>query len=150
MSLVRSGNVFDPLSLDFWASADPLGVVRPLAEQCPVLTNVRVDWKETPTAHVFKADLPGVKKEAARVEVEGGDVLVISGERDAREELAGEGEAWRLAERSTGGRFRRRFRLPRGARLDQVQASMEDGVLTVTIPKDEAKKPQVKAVEISG
>ncbi|CAO2198857.1 unnamed protein product [Urochloa humidicola] len=148
MSLVRSGNVFDPLSLDFWASADPLGVVRPLAEQCPVLTNVRVDWKETPTAHVFKADLPGVKKDAAKVEVEDGNVLVISGERPGREE-AGEGEAWRLVERSSGG-FRRRFRLPRGARLDKVTAGMEDGVLTVTVPKDEAKKPQVKAVEISG
>jgi HSP20 family protein len=150
MSMVRSGgNVFDPLSLDFWASADPLGVVRPLAEQCPVLTNVRIDWKETPDAHVFRADLPGVKKDAARVEVEDGNVLVISGERAGREE-AGEGEAWRLVERSGGGGFRRRFRLPRGARLDQVRASMEDGVLTVTVPKDEAKKPQVRAVEISG
>ncbi|CAO2174506.1 unnamed protein product [Urochloa humidicola] len=148
MSLVRSGNVFDPLSLDFWSSADPLGVVRPLAEQCPVLTNVRVDWKETPTAHVFKADLPGVKKDAAKVEVEDGNVLVISGERPSREE-AREGEAWRLVERSSGG-FRRRFRLPRGARLDRVSAAMEDGVLTVTVPKDEAKKLQVKAVEISG
>ncbi|CAL4965052.1 unnamed protein product [Urochloa decumbens] len=148
MSLVRSGTVFDPLSLDFWSSADPLGVVRPLAEQCPVLTNVRVDWKETPAAHVFKADLPGVKKDAAKVEVEDGNVLVISGERGSREE-AREGEAWRLVERSSGT-FRRRFRLPRGARLDKVTAAMEDGVLTVTVPKDEAKKPQVKAVEISG
>ena len=148
MSLVRgSGNVFDPLSLDFWASADPLGVVRPLAEQCPVLTNVRVDWKETPAAHVLRADLPGVGKDAARVEVEDGGVLVISGER-AREEPR-EGEAWRRVERSSG-RFQRRFRLPRGARLDQVRAAMEDGVLTVTVPKDEAKKPQVKTVQISG
>ncbi|OEL16240.1 16.6 kDa heat shock protein [Dichanthelium oligosanthes] len=150
MSLVRSGNVFDPLSLDFWASADPLGVVRPLAEQCPVLTNVRVDWKETPDAHVFRADLPGVGKEAAKVEVEDGDVLVISGERPAREEAGKDDVKWRLVERSSGGRFQRRFRLPRGARLDQVRASMEDGVLTVTVPKEEVKKPQVKAVEISG
>ena len=145
MSLVRSSNVFDPLSLDFWTSADPLGVVRPLAEQCPVLTNVRVDWKETPEAHVFRADLPGVNKEAARVEVEDGNVLVISGERN-REELAGKhGEAWRLVERSSG-KFQRRFRLPRGAKLDQVRASMENGVLTVTVPKEEAKK-QLDAYE---
>ncbi|PWZ34743.1 heat shock protein [Zea mays] len=150
-----SSNVFDPLSLDFWpSSADPFGVVRPLAEQCPVLTNVRVDWKETPEAHVFRADLPGVRKEAAKVEVEDGNVLVISGERAREEEEkeeAGKDEAWRwrLVERSSG-RFQRRFRLPRGARLDQVHASMENGVLTVTVPKEEAKKPQVRAVEISG
>lgn len=147
MSLVRGSNAFDPLSLDFWASADPLGVVRPLAERCPVLTNVRVDWKETPEAHVLRADLPGVRKEAAKVEVEDGGVLVISGER-AREE-AGEGEAWRLVERSSG-RFQRRFRMPRGARLDQVRAAMDNGVLTVTVPKAEEKKPEVKAIEISG
>jgi hypothetical protein len=47
-SLVRCGNVLDPMSVDFWAEADPFGLVRPLAERCPVLTNVRVDWKETP------------------------------------------------------------------------------------------------------
>ncbi|KAL6847855.1 hypothetical protein ACP4OV_021983 [Aristida adscensionis] len=145
MSLVRG--VLDPMSVDFWAEADPLGVVRPLAEQCPVLTNVRVDWKETPAAHVFRADLPGVRKEDAKVEVEDGGVLAISGER--RREEAGEGEAWRVVERSSG-RFRRRFRLPRGARLDRVSAAMEDGVLTVTVPKEEAKKPQVRAVEIAG
>jgi HSP20 family protein len=150
MSPARSSS--NPLSLDFWASsADPFGVVRPLAEQCPVLTNVRVDWKETPEAHVFRADLPGVRKEAAKVEVEDGNVLVISGERAREEEEAGKDEAWRwrLVERSSG-RFQRRFRLPRGARLDQVHASMENGVLTVTVPKEEAKKPQVRAVEISG
>ena len=148
MSLVRSGGgVFDPLSLDFWASADPLGVVRPLAEQCPVLTNVCVDWKETPAAHVLRADLPGVGKDAARVEVEDGGVLVISGER-AREE-PGEGEAWRLVERSSG-RFLRRFRLPENAKAEQIKASMGNGVLTVTVPKEEAKKPDVKPVQITG
>ncbi|KAM0844951.1 hypothetical protein ACQ4PT_056707 [Festuca glaucescens] len=35
--------------------------------------NARVDLKETPEAHVFKADLPGVKKEEVKVEVEDGN-----------------------------------------------------------------------------
>uniref|UniRef100_A0A0D9UWH1 SHSP domain-containing protein n=1 Tax=Leersia perrieri TaxID=77586 RepID=A0A0D9UWH1_9ORYZ len=149
MSLVRSGNVLDPLSVDFWADADPFGTVRALAGRCPVLTNVRVDWKETPTAHVFKADLPGVRKENAKVEVEDGGVLVISGER-ARDEDGKKDERWHHVERSSG-RFERRFRLPRGAvRVDQVSTSMDDGVLTVIVPKEEAKKPQVKPVHISG
>jgi HSP20 family protein len=143
-SLVRCGNMFDPMSVDFWAEADPLGVVRPQAEH--------VDWKETPDAHVFRVDLPGVKTEDAKVEVEDDGVLVISGERPAREEADGnKGEAWRHVERSSC-RFQRRFRLPRGAKVDQVcAAAMEDGVvLTVTVPKEEVKKPQVKAIEISG
>ncbi|CAM8919506.1 unnamed protein product [Rhodiola kirilowii] len=34
--------------------------------------------------------------------------------------------------------------------MDEVKASMENGVLTVTVPKQEMKKPEVKAIEISG
>ncbi|MCD7454221.1 hypothetical protein HAX54_023976 [Datura stramonium] len=44
----------------------------------------------------------------------------------------------------------RRFRLPENAKMDQVKASMENGVLTVTVPKEEVKKPDVKSIEISG
>ncbi|KAK6145441.1 hypothetical protein DH2020_022261 [Rehmannia glutinosa] len=42
------------------------------------------------------------------------------------------------------------FRLPENAKLDQVKAAMENGVLTVTVPKEEAKKPEAKAIDISG
>jgi HSP20 family protein len=40
--------------------------------------------------------------------------------------------------------------LPENAKVDEVKASMENGVLTVTIPKAEEKKPEVKSIEISG
>ncbi|GJS37208.1 17.3 kDa class I heat shock protein-like protein [Tanacetum coccineum] len=72
-----------------------------------------LDWKETPEAHVFKADLPGIKKEEVKVEVEDGRVLQITGERN-------------------------------------IKAGMENGVLTITVPKEEVKKPDVKSIEISG
>ncbi|CAN1167444.1 17.7 kDa class I heat shock protein [Linum perenne] len=44
----------------------------------------------------------------------------------------------------------RRFRLPENAKMDQVKASMENGVLTISVPKEQVKKPDVKAIEISG
>jgi HSP20 family protein len=45
----------------------------------------------------------------------------------------------------------RRFKLPENAKIDQVKAGLENGVLTVTVPKEEVKKPDVKkAIEISG
>lgn len=44
----------------------------------------------------------------------------------------------------------RRFKLPENAKVDQVKAAMENGVLTVTVPKEEVKKPDVKSIEISG
>ncbi|KAJ4790217.1 18.2 kDa class I heat shock protein [Rhynchospora pubera] len=97
--------------------------------------------------HVFKADLPGVKKEEVKVEVEEGNVLKISGERSREKEE--KNDKWHRVERSSG-RFLRSFRLPENAKVDQVKAAMENGVLTVTVPKQEVKKAEAKAIEISG
>ena len=96
---------------------------------------------------MFEADLPGVKKEEVKVEVEDDRVLQISGERKVEKE--DKNDTWHRVERSSG-RFQRRFRLPENAKLDQIKASMENGVLRVTVPKAEVKKSDVKAIEISG
>ena len=44
----------------------------------------------------------------------------------------------------------RRFRLPENVKVEEAKAAMENGVLTVTVPKAEVKKPDVKAIDISG
>ncbi|KAL8525877.1 hypothetical protein ACS0TY_015203 [Phlomoides rotata] len=92
-------------------------------------------------------DLPGLKKEEVKVEVEDGSVLQIRGER--RKEQEEKNDKWHRVERSSG-KFLHRFRLPKNAKLDEVKAAMENGVLTVTVPKEEVKKPEVKAIDISG
>lgn len=154
MSLIPSGffgrtsNIFDPLSPDIW---DPfqdlpfssLSLSAPrsdLSTETAALANTRIDWRETPEAHIFKADLPGLRKDEVNVEIEEGNVLRISGERS---------DTWHRVERSSG-QFLRRFRLPENARIDQVKASTEYGVLTVTVPKVIADRPDVRAIEISG
>ncbi|KAK3031065.1 hypothetical protein RJ639_035096 [Escallonia herrerae] len=146
----RRSGVYDPfVSLDLF---DPFSGFLSLSDQLrssemASFTGATIDWKETPEAHVFKADLPGMKKEEVKVEVEEGRILQISGERNKEEEETT--DMWHRVERSSGS-FLRRFRLPENAKVDQVKAAMENGVLTVTIPKEEAKKPVVKAIDISG
>ena len=108
---------------------------------------MRVDWKETLVAHVFNADLPGLKKEEVKVEVEEGRVLQINRERSKEQEE--KNDKWHRMERSNG-KFLCRFRLLEDAKTDEVKASMENGMLTVTVPKEEVKKAEVKAIEIFG
>ncbi|KAI8023844.1 17.5 kDa class I heat shock protein [Camellia lanceoleosa] len=101
---------------------------------------------ETPEAHMFKANLSGLK-EVVTVEIKENDrVLQISGERNFEEE---KNDTWHRVERSSD-RFTRRFRLPKNAKMDEVMASMENGVLTVTVPKVEVRNLDVKSIEISG
>ncbi|GKD73324.1 17.8 kDa class I heat shock protein-like protein [Tanacetum coccineum] len=144
----RRSNVFDPFSLDLW---DPFqgfsSALTDSSRETAAIANTRIDWKETPEAHVFKADLPGLKKEEVKVEVEEGRVLQISGERSRENEE--KNDKWHRLERSSG-KFMRRFRLPENAKMDEVKATMENGVLTVTVPKVEDKKKEVKAIDIAG
>ncbi|KAL3530819.1 hypothetical protein ACH5RR_010141 [Cinchona calisaya] len=143
----RPSNNFDPFSLEIWDPFKDFQLLSSSSPETSAFVNNRVDWKETPEAHVFKADLPGIKKEEVKVEVEDDRVLQIRGERNVEKE--DKNDTWHRVERSSG-RFMRRFRLPENAKMDQIKAAMENGVLTITIPKvEEAKKPDVKSIEIS-
>lgn len=113
------------------------------------IANTKLDWKETPEAHVFTADLPGLKKEELKIELVDNGSLRISGER--HKEDVQETDQWHRVERSSG-RFMRQFRLPDNVNADGISAKLENGVFTVNAPKI---KPAVvsngdaKPIEIS-
>ena len=110
-----------------------------------------LDWKETTEAHVFKADIPGLNKKEVKVEVEveveDGRVLCISCEKSMEKEV--KNETWHRVERSSG-LFVRRFRLPENAKIDKLTAYVQNGVLTVTVPKEEAKHYTKRTIQIHG
>ncbi|HEY0279021.1 MAG TPA: Hsp20 family protein [Solirubrobacterales bacterium] len=101
---------------------------------------------------VVVMDVPGFKREDLDIEFDH-DYLVVRGERVSSDE-AGE-DAGRSRHRSERayGKFERALRLPAGLEHDAVRASLEDGVLTVRIPRPEAQKPhriEIKTVAADG
>ncbi|CAL0317656.1 unnamed protein product [Lupinus luteus] len=111
--------------------------------------NAHINWKETTEAHVFKVELPGLKNGDVKVDILDRRVVQISGEWSKENKEKDKKIMLRHMERN-GGKFIRRFRLPENANVNQVKACMENGVLTITVPKEEAKKHYLKLVQIQG
>jgi HSP20 family protein len=105
-----------------------------------------VDVFETPENIVLKADLPDVNKDEVDISIEN-NTLTIKGERKMEKEVK-EKNFYRM-ERSYGT-FSRSFTLPPTVAADKVDASFENGVLTLTLPKREESKPKQIKVKVSG
>ncbi len=109
-----------------------------------------VEWRpvanisETADAYIVKAELPEVEKKDIDVSVHEG-VITIRGER--RLENTGKDEKHHRIE-SFYGTFARSFSLPADADESKIQAESKDGVLTVRIPKSEARKPRAIDIQI--
>lgn len=84
------------------------------------------------------AELPGIEPDDIDISVVG-ETLTVHGSRTA-EELP-EGATYHRRERGHG-RFSRTFQLPFPIATDGVDASFENGVLTITLPRHEADKPR--------
>ncbi|KAI9177325.1 hypothetical protein LWI28_013692 [Acer negundo] len=141
-----------PLYDIVFPSEDPFRILEqtplPIPKNLETIALARSDWKETATAHVISLDIPGLKIDDIKIEVEESRVLRVSGERKSEEEV--EGEKWHRAER-TCGKFWRQFRLPMNADLDHINAHLENGVLKITVPKfaDQEKRRQPKVINIA-
>jgi HSP20 family protein len=102
-----------------------------------------VNTREGEFAYHIDVDLPGVKKEDIKVDVKDG-VLTISGERKFKNEVKEE-DYYKIE--TSFGKFSRTFTLPEDADVENIEASSDNGVLEVVIPKL-AKETNVKTIEV--
>jgi len=100
-----------------------------------------VDIFEDKEAIQVRAELPGVKTEDVKIDVEN-NILTLHGERKLENEE--KKDSYHRVERFYGS-FTRQFMLPRTVDSEHIDAQLKDGVLTVRLPK----KPEVKARSIS-
>lgn len=98
-----------------------------------------VDIEEEDGSYVLEADLPGVKREDVKIEQMGNELL-ISGEFKERER---KGVIRRQTRRM--GKFAYRVALPEQIDADKIEAKLDQGVLTVKVPKSQqAKRRQIE------
>ena len=97
-----------------------------------------VDIKEEDNQYLLFADIPGVNPNDIDIHMENG-ILTIKGERNS--DLTTEQDGFKRIERKHGV-FYRRFTMPEGVDADAIKANSDNGVLTVSIPKQEAIKPR--------
>lgn len=104
-----------------------------------------VDLYETEEEVIVKASLPGVSPEDIDISISD-DVLRIRAEVSEAREEGKEGEEVLLRERRFRS-FYRSLRLPAAVDSDQAEAEIENGVLTLTMPKVEEAKPKTISVK---
>ena len=110
--------------------------------------NLSLDVYHTPESLVIKTAIPGVRPEEVDVTVIG-NTLTIKGEAKSEEEEEEEEEerSYLVRERRYGA-VSRTVALPRGLKTDEIEATYDEGVLTLTIPKAEDARPKSIKVNV--
>ncbi|MCI0745107.1 MAG: Hsp20/alpha crystallin family protein [Verrucomicrobia subdivision 3 bacterium] len=103
-----------------------------------------IDLYEDKDNVFVRVELPGIKKEEIDISLHEG-VLTLSGERRFDKEFD-EAETHRMER--FAGRFQRSISLPAPVDAAKVRATYKDGVLAITLPKQEEAKPKQIAVNV--
>jgi len=125
-------------SLSGWNSlfGDPFEAFAPFFRNSNRLTSYssglsQVSWFEDDDHYYARVEMPGVKKENLKVEVENG-LLRLSCDSKSVKDDGGTYEA---------ARYDRTLRIPEEIDPNAIAAKLEDGILSLTLPKAEEKKP---------
>ncbi len=102
-----------------------------------------LDLRDTGKEIVVEAAVPGVKPEEVDIQITG-NVLTTKGERKEEKE---EKEGTYIYREQTFGSFSRSVTLPTEVDVGKAKAEIENGVLTLTLPKSEAVQP--KSIKIA-
>jgi len=130
--MVAMQNALDRAYTDAWRGARNSADVGALA----------LDVHDTDSAYIISAALPGVNADAINISLHDG-VLTISGEIP---QFTQENSRTLLLER-VYGKFQRSIRLPQAVDSSKVEATVENGVLTLTLPKTPEAQPRMIPVK---
>lgn len=123
----------------------PANVIRwtPAARTLEQVLRPAMDVVENENAVTIRVDLPGLSPENVNIEVEG-NLLTIAGSVENNVEK--EGERFHYRERRSGN-FKRSLRLADTLDTENAEASFDNGVLNLTLPKRPESQPKRIKVE---
>lgn len=123
-TMTRIDDLFPEFVRRFMLQAPPGG--EPLGD-------IRIDVDETDKAYTVHAEIPGAKKDDIRVEIDGNRVSIAAEVRKDREEKSAKGRT--LLRETYRGQASRSFTLACDVDEATTNATLEDGVLTLVMPK---------------
>ncbi|SDA28734.1 heat shock protein Hsp20 [Nitrosospira sp. Nsp18] len=125
---------FDPFyNVDDWFKGFGM---QPFSMDSETAPTIKIDLKENDTAYTVRAEIPGVKKEDVKVQVEGNRVSISCETRQEKEEKEGERVICRECHQ---GSSYRSFTLGSDVDDTKAEAKYENGTLELTLPKKEGK-----------
>ncbi|MEJ1932401.1 Hsp20/alpha crystallin family protein [Nostoc sp. NIES-2111] len=138
--------LFETFTGSHWPS------LRGFGAELPSMSTASGSWALSPTMDVsdhgdaieITAELPGLDDKSVKVTLDDG-VLTIHGEKQEEKEEKKKG--YFVKERRFGS-FERSLRLPEGVDASKINATVKNGVLTVTVPKTAAAITQAKAIPV--
>ena len=105
---------------------------------------MKTDIKEGENEYTLEIEMPGIKKENVKIELSKG-YLTISAENNNEVE---EKENNYIRKERHYGSFTRSFYVGDKVEMDDINASMDNGILSITVPKEESEEPEKKYIEI--
>jgi HSP20 family protein len=121
------------------------GLVAPAGRVADAVQPMAVDVHESDAGYTLQFDLPGIKPEDVKVRIHDA-VLTVSAERAANPP-AGEGVRTNRSERVHGA-FSRSFTLRRPVDTSGITATVQEGVLTLFVPRAEEAKPRDIKIDV--
>jgi HSP20 family protein len=134
----------DRLFDDFFVPMEPRSFAQPAAQGGRMAMWPSLDLHETEQAYEVTAELPGLEQKDVDINLRE-DALVISGEK--RQERTEEDKGRHYTERSFG-RFERVIPLPTEVDPERVEATFNNGLLKITLPKNPRARETSRRIEI--
>lgn len=105
---------------------------------------MKTDIKEGENDYTLEIEMPGIKKENVKIELTKGYITITAENNNEVEEK----ENNYIRKERHYGSFSRSFYVGDKIKMEDIDASMKDGILSITVPKEEQTEPEKKYIDI--